>query len=407
MRQWDVHRGCGQDGDSGIEFEDLRMEGLGNGALRFERGTQPLFTGRGELGDQAWPHLFAPPAFGKVELAEVVEQSTPLGFNLATQGDELRAVAAQEALFLLGGRRFADDPAGGAIAVDGARGDQSGQGDRIAAVGLAPARERFGGEGQRLRTRLPDLSLEAPAEAARMPMAHRQPCATSTRSSSSTVSRESVPRLSGVARPTCTTRQAPAFSRSAPRHRMRADPEAVSSLVARSRCLLSAGKRHRIFSVLVWSWYFFIRMHFAPRPPFFTHQFGQDDALPILHPSNRLRGHGTCGRPPPPFRPPAGAAPPPPVAELGVVRRCSRYPVIEDSNISWVAGFWEGSSAFSGAPYIRRHLALFHRPRPFSFGHLHPLYSWPGTLDYSFTSSVSFVRSDRSSHSWQLCRTCN
>jgi hypothetical protein len=36
--------------------------------------------------------------------------------------------------------------------------------------------------------------------------------------------------------------------------------------------------------------------------------------------ANRLRGHGTCGRPPPPCHPPAGAAPAPPVAELGVVR---------------------------------------------------------------------------------------
>jgi hypothetical protein len=34
---------------------------------------------------------------------------------------------------------------------------------------------------------------------------------------------------------------------------------------------------------------------------------------------SRLRGHGTCGRPPTPFRPPAGAAPAPPVAEFGVV----------------------------------------------------------------------------------------
>src|SRR5260221_688849 len=85
------------------------------------------------------PHLFAPPTFREIELAKIVEQAAPVGLDLAAQRDELRAVAAQEAVLLLSRRRFADDPASPHVAMHESFADQPGQRRRIARVGFAPA----------------------------------------------------------------------------------------------------------------------------------------------------------------------------------------------------------------------------------------------------------------------------
>ena len=79
-----------------------------------------------------------------------------MGLDLAAQGDELGAVPAQEATLLFFRRGFADDAAARGVAVEGAVGDQPGDGGGVAGVGFAPAGERLGGEGQGLGA---DLSL--------------------------------------------------------------------------------------------------------------------------------------------------------------------------------------------------------------------------------------------------------
>ena len=62
-------RGLGR--EPGVQFEDLGLEGQVHGALRCERLSQPVLAGGAELRDQARPHLFAPPAFRKIEQPEV------------------------------------------------------------------------------------------------------------------------------------------------------------------------------------------------------------------------------------------------------------------------------------------------------------------------------------------------
>jgi hypothetical protein len=59
----------------------------------------------------------------------------------------------------------------------GAVGDQPGEGGGIALVGLASPAQCLGGEGQGLGTRLPELPLETPAEAARLHPNHAAPAA--------------------------------------------------------------------------------------------------------------------------------------------------------------------------------------------------------------------------------------
>ena len=89
---------------------------------------------------------------------------------------------------------------------------------------------------------------------------------------------------------------------------------------APSRRLQSAGKRFRMSSVLVWSWYFFIQNALCARATLFASGSDPDDARSFLHPSNRSVRHGACFRRRLSTRH-ARAAPASAVAELGVVRR--------------------------------------------------------------------------------------
>jgi len=144
-------------------------------------------------------------------------------------------------------------------------------------------------------TRLPDLALEAPAKSRTPPCRwhRRQPSATSTRrSSSNRLAGRALSRLSGVG-PGRTARRGKRPPSRGPRrkHRIRGAPVAPQLFAGSLQIACTArGKAAQDSGGLgVELVYFFIRMHFAPRPPLFSRSgSAQDDALPIFHPSNGI-----------------------------------------------------------------------------------------------------------------------
>jgi len=159
----------------------------------------------------------------------------------------------------------------------GAIAHQPGKGGGVAGVGLAPAGERLGGEGQHLGARLPELPLEAPAKAARLHPDHAAPAARpqgrdqaqdALPGQRAQAHRFTEPALHGHARARFfEVRPEAEHPRGAGARRLRGSLRALQALAERGKAFQD------LFGLGVELVFFHTEFHFAPRPPIFTPRF--------------------------------------------------------------------------------------------------------------------------------------